>query len=350
MGYTISRKSRFIILFILLTSISTSIVLFYPATKKLLSSYSIEYFTYNPKNLVDSEVDTYNMPPAQGVPVLIYHGVTKKFDSENTTQARFIEQMEALKRNGYETISIKEYDLFREGKYTLPAKPIIITFDDGRKDSYYTTDDIFKKLGFKATIFAATGPTIDENPFYLTFDEYKTLKASGRWEIEAHGRYSHKIIPINKKGVTDDGSEGRYLLWRQYLHDKDRLETPEEFRQRVEADYSNNINDLKRRVAVIPRYYAIPLNDYGQQRVTNYPDASSINDEIISKHFRLAFIIGNDPHHVQVIQMPIYNTKDSNPYRIVRIEVKNMRAQDLIELLRVRAANELLQLSELSGE
>jgi peptidoglycan/xylan/chitin deacetylase (PgdA/CDA1 family) len=335
MGNSLTTKTRFLILGVLLISISISIVIFYPSTKKLLSSsFTVAYYEYNPKNPVKSQIDTSTLPPAEAVPVLIYHGVVKDWDNDNTKQERFIEQMEALKREGYETISIEEYDLFRQGKFTLPPKPIIITFDDGRKDSYYTTDDIFKKLGFKATMFAATGPTIEGNSFYLTWDEYRELKATGRWEIEAHGRDSHDVIPINKEGAYPDGPEGRYLLWRKYLSDKGRLETPEEFKKRVEADYINSINDLKRRLGVTPHYFAIPLNDFGQQKPTNYSQAPAFNHEMYAKYFRMAFIIVNDPYHVTILHSSPYNFKNTDPYRIARVEVKNMRAQDLITLLK----------------
>jgi peptidoglycan/xylan/chitin deacetylase (PgdA/CDA1 family) len=330
MGYPLSTQKRFLILGVLLISISISIAIFYPATRKILSSYTIDYYIYNPKTPVKSAVDTAHMPPAIAVPILMYHGVVHEVESTNTNIDRFIEQMEMLKRNGYTTISVTEYDLFRQGKFTLPPRPIIITFDDGRKDSYYTTDDVFKKLGFKATIFVASGMALDGNSFYLTWDELKELQKTGRWEIEAHGRYSHKIIQINK----ENEGEGRYLTSKMYLPDKDRVETTAEFEKRVEQDYLDNLYDLNTHLGIQAHYFAIPLNDYGQQPIANYLGGPVFNQVLIRKYFRDAFIVSNDPEHVQVLLTPAYNFKDTDPYKLNRIEVKNMRARDLEDILR----------------
>ncbi|MDQ3077088.1 MAG: polysaccharide deacetylase family protein [bacterium] len=337
MGNTIKQKinTRTILFIILLISITTSVVFAYPYAKNVLGAlhhYSIEYYTYKPKQPVVSTVDTSTMPPAIAVPMLMYHGVIYEKETTNTTVRNFIKHMEMLKENGFETITVAEYDLFRQGKFTLPPRPIIITFDDGRKDSFYTTDDVFKKLGFEATIFVATGEALEGNSFYLTWDELRTLRDSGRWELEAHGRDSHDVIALTQK-VRGDEDTGRYLNSKMYLTAENRIETTEEFEKRIEEEYVNGINDLKNYLNINPRYYAIPLNDYGQQDVTNYAEAIDFNQEVIKRHFRLSFIEANDPSNVTVLRFPVYNFKDQDPYRIKRIEVKNMATEDLKDML-----------------
>ncbi len=337
MGNTIKQKinTRTIIFIVLLISITTSTVFAYPYAKKVLGAlhhYSIEYYVYKPKQPVVSKVDTSTMPPAIAVPMLMYHGVIYEKDEANTTLKNFIKHMEMLKEHGFETITVAEYDLFREGKFTLPPRPIIITFDDGRKDSYYTTDDVFKKLGFEATMFVATGEALEGNSFYLTWDELKTVRDSGRWEIEAHGRNSHDVIPLTEK-VRNDADTGRYLNSKMYLAEENRIETTEEFEKRIEEEYINGINDLKNYLGINPQYYAIPLNDYGQQEVTNYAEAIDFNQEVIKRNFKLAFIEANDPSHVTTLRFPVYNFKDEDPYKIKRIEAKNIAPEDLRDML-----------------
>jgi peptidoglycan/xylan/chitin deacetylase (PgdA/CDA1 family) len=288
------------------------------------------YYTYKPKAPVVSGVDTATRRPAQAVPVLLYHGVTAKADTENTTQKNFVAHMEALKRNGYETISVDQLYQFLQGKFTLPPKPIIITFDDGRKDSFYPTDDVFKKLGFTATLFVATGPERAGNNFYLTREELQTVRDTGRWEIEAHGRQSHDHI-ITSPDTSD--LRGRFLSSKRYLLSEDRLETDLEFSTRIETDYQNNIADLKEWLGITPLYWAIPLNDYGRADFSNYPAAGKVNDAIVKKYFKLAFLQANDSDDTTHIVEPPYNFRGENPYTIRRIEVKNMPADTLIGIL-----------------
>ena len=178
----------------------------YPITRYFYSFEQREYYEYGPDTKVKIKIDTSNMPSANAVPILMYHGVTNKLDDENTQIDNFIKQMEMIKSQGYQTISVAELDSFFQGKFTLPPKPIIITFDDGRKDSYYPTDEILKKLEFKATIFLATGKQAKNDKFYLNWEDLAKMKDSGRWEIEAHGRNSHDKIVINEKADM-----GRFL-------------------------------------------------------------------------------------------------------------------------------------------
>lgn len=327
-----SSETRVVIFLALLSSSLIALIIGLPYAKKLLptSTYAIGYYRYQPAPAILAASTTpVSGPPATAVPILMYHGVIDHRDAVNTPLPNFIAQMEALKKNGYSTISVHELDLFRQGQFILPPKPIILTFDDGRKDSYYPTDDILRQLGFRATIFVATGPIIDGNSFYLSWEDLKTMRASGRWEIEAHGRYSHEKIPIDPDGAK----AGRYLTSRQYLASQQRLETVAEFEQRVEADYQNVISDLETHVGVTPRYFAIPLNDYGEQSLSNYPPSLDLNGRLIKKYFRLGFVQSNDNLNPSLIVAPIYNFSYTNPYSVYRLEVENLSAEELLKIL-----------------
>jgi peptidoglycan/xylan/chitin deacetylase (PgdA/CDA1 family) len=344
MGNTIKNKIVFRtgIFLVLVVTILISVWIAFPYTKKFLTSYSIGYYHYTPTSPSVLSALPATGTPALAVPMLMYHGVIADLDSANTTIPNFIAQMEMLKTEGYTTISVNELDMSRQGLFTLPEKPIIITFDDGRKDSFYTTDDILKKLGFTATLFEASGPTLRGNPFYLTFDELKKVQATGRWEIEAHGRNSHDKIQI----VPDNSVEGRFLTSKIYNTKKKRLETTEEFEKRVEQDYVDGIQDLKKYLGIDAHYFAIPLNDYGERPVSNYPEATAFNSGIIQKYFKMAFIQANDTDDVRNIYLPVYNFPDENPYLVRRIEVKNMSADFLkMTLEKELPANPVLNLT-----
>ncbi len=314
--------------------ISTALVAWFgvPYASKVLTSYSIPYWTYNPPQPVRVETDTSALPDPESVPILMYHGVINSYDSANTTISNFVLQMEMLKRNGFETIRVADFDAFRNGKFKLPKKPIIITFDDGRKDSYYTTDNVLEKLGFKATMFVSTGRT-DVDNFFLSWTDLQKMKSSGRWELQAHGKFSHDLVAVN----ADGSQQGRYLTSKMYLPSQNRLETDEEFRTRVENDYLANIRDLKQKLGIDAKYIAIPLNDYGITPETNYPDARAFNMDMTKKYFKMAFIQANGNNDVLDIRPPVYNFADSDPYQLRRIEVKNMSAEDLKNILETYA-------------
>lgn len=58
-----------------------------------------------------------------------------------------------IEKFGYTPITFYDYQLFLEDKLTLPAKPIVITFDDGYVDTYEYALPILKEMDMKAVIF-----------------------------------------------------------------------------------------------------------------------------------------------------------------------------------------------------
>ncbi|MDQ3099583.1 MAG: polysaccharide deacetylase family protein [bacterium] len=319
----------------IILAVTTGVIAFalyktYPFAKDILRNYTVPYYHYSPDGSNTPGAST--KEPAVAVPILMYHGVVPDFDAENTQQDRFVQQMELLKKSGYQTITVDQYTQFREMQFSLPPKPIIITFDDGRKDSYYPTDDIFKNLGFNATIFLATIKPDLKEKFYLGWEELKTLRDSGRWEIEAHGRRSHEKVVANS-----NGNEGRYLTSRIFTEGKG-LESSDEFSSRVEQDYVQGIDDIKKNLGITPRFYAIPLNDYGQNFGGAVPEAVKLNDELRKKYFKLSFIeefVYSDSltNEYYQIQNDIYNYVDDDPHTLRRIEVRNMPADKLLDFL-----------------
>jgi len=304
------------------------VILLYPIGSNLLKIVRLHTYVYGyslPENLAVE--DMAKLPPAQSVPILTYHGVIEKGEvGPNTDRKTFISQMETLKQKGYQAISVKEYDLFKNGKFVLPAKPIIITFDDGRKDSFYTVDKILEKLGFKATIFLATIKANENDSFYLNWDELAKVKATGRWEIEAHGRRSHDQIVIDEKG-----SLGTYLTSRIYTPGKG-LESIEDYKKRVEADYINGMVDIKEHLGIDARYFAIPLNNFGDSEISNFhDDAYKFNRELTKHFFKFAFtqVYKKDGIAFQ----NFYNYRDSNPHEVKRLSIENMSSVDLVKSL-----------------
>ncbi len=93
-------------------------------------------------------------PPGQEVPVVLYHRITKydKPSHEVTRPAMFRDHMDWLKAQGYEPISVDRLQKYMAGKGTIPAKPIVITFDDGFKDNIEAAKYL-KKLDFGATFY-----------------------------------------------------------------------------------------------------------------------------------------------------------------------------------------------------
>ncbi|MVW45922.1 polysaccharide deacetylase family protein, partial [Enterobacteriaceae bacterium TzEc013] len=95
-----------------------------------------------------------------GLPVLTYHHILR--DEENTrfrhtsttTSVRaFNNQMAWLRDQGYTTLTMYQLEGYVRNKMNLPAKAVVITFDDGLKSVSRYAYPVLKEYGFNATAF-----------------------------------------------------------------------------------------------------------------------------------------------------------------------------------------------------
>ena len=83
---------------------------------------------------------------AQSIPVLTYHGLPSEGEGSVNFDS-FVSQMMALKEAGWKTITLKQFESYIKGEdEQIPDKSFLLTFDDGRKDTYYPVDPVLKNL------------------------------------------------------------------------------------------------------------------------------------------------------------------------------------------------------------
>lgn len=132
---------------------------------------------------------TLSRPPA-GVPILAYHMVNDKNDKYSISPSDFADHLQYLKDSGYTTISLLEFAKAKKGKFTLPEKPLIITFDDGYEDNYTTALPLLERYGMKATVFMVVNDIGKEG--YLTLDQLKDME---KRQIEL-GSHTANHLPL----------------------------------------------------------------------------------------------------------------------------------------------------------
>lgn len=74
---------------------------------------------------------------ARAVPVLMYHHVSPAAGAVTVSPVHFADQMAMLAREGYTTLGARAFSEFLAGK-PVPAKSVVLTFDDGYLDNWFT--------------------------------------------------------------------------------------------------------------------------------------------------------------------------------------------------------------------
>ncbi len=133
------------------------------------------------------------------VPILTYHNFDPSVPGSMTIDTgRFEEQLRWLKDNGYTVIPLKQLVSYLQGKTnTLPAKPVVITADDGKKSVYTYMLPLARKYNIPVTLFIY--PSAISNASYaMTWDELRELQKTGLFDIQGH-TYWHPNFKQEKK-------------------------------------------------------------------------------------------------------------------------------------------------------
>lgn len=148
-----------------------------------------------------------------GIPILMYHyiGIAPKGEKNKklwVSVKKFRQQMEYLKKYGYNPITFKELkDEFR------PHNSVIITFDDGAENNYTNAFPILKEYNFKACIFLVT------ERYEFSIEQLKEMQDYGI-EFEAHT----KTHPNLTQMIDDDRIKEEIEGCKKIL--EKRLNTP----------------------------------------------------------------------------------------------------------------------------
>ena len=208
-------------------------------------------------------------PDRSAVPVLLYHGIGSESDFSNEVDASygidfddFAKQMTMIEHAGYQTIDLPAFLRFVRGEpVDLPPRPLLLTFDDARADSWTGSDGILERLGLNAVMFVDVGRVDDGDPEYLSWPELRTVQSSGRWQLQLHSGHGHQQIQYGP-GPNDYGP---YYAYEQ------QGETFAGWRHRVRSDIDWGEDRLADQVPAHQTLaFTPPYGNYGQSG-TNDP-------------------------------------------------------------------------------
>jgi len=134
------------------------------------------------------------------LPIAMYHSVAPSVPEGNrliVSVKTFERQMEFLKEHKYNVISLEEAGELIGNKKKIPARTLVITFDDGYKDNYTYAFPVLRKYNLPATIFIIVNEV--GRPDRLSWDQIKEMRDSGLVTFGSH-TLSHPFLEC----VEDD--------------------------------------------------------------------------------------------------------------------------------------------------
>lgn len=203
--------------------------------------------------------------------VLCYHSIPERYqgDPMSISVARFVEQIEWLREQGYTAINLDQVLAAKTGKAKLPSKSYLITFDDGYEDFYTHVFPLLTLFKLPA-VMAVVGKWIEEgvpsknetDPHFrkqrfLSWAQIKEMTDSGLVEIASHSYDLHHGILGNPQGNSQPAA-----VTLQYDSNHNRYENINQRRARIHADLENNSRIIEEHLGVRPRTMVWPYGAY----------------------------------------------------------------------------------------
>lgn len=158
---------------------------------------------------LNSSVATFVADPKIKLPVIMFHHINDITEIPSTdtigiglrvNPVVFEQQLLYLQVTGYQTINMDDLYNYSKGYKKLPPKPVLLTFDDGYKDSFTKAFPILQKYKMKGD-FAIITKVVGQSD-YMSWDDIKALQAAGN-SINSHTLWHCSLAyPIDRtRGV-----------------------------------------------------------------------------------------------------------------------------------------------------
>jgi peptidoglycan/xylan/chitin deacetylase (PgdA/CDA1 family) len=223
-----------------------------------------------------------------GIPVLLYHGLGERTEFGDPADAAyaitrpdFAKQMALLRAGGYEAITLEQFRAFHAGEpVELPARPVLLTFDDALASSIDGADAVLRELGWTAVMFVDVGAVTGAAPGYAGWPTLAAAERSGAWEMQLHAGRGHHNIRYGRTAAAS----GPFYAYRA------RRERIGDWWRRVREDLEWGERELRTHVpGYDPISFAPPYGNYGQLS-TNDRRIPARLDAWLERRFGLVFV------------------------------------------------------------
>jgi len=181
-----------------------------------------------------------------------------------------VAQFAWLRDNGYTPVSLSAVIEARNGGRPLPAKSILLTFDDGYASFYHRVFPVLRLFGYPAVI-ALVGTWMDTpegrdidyeghpvpRDAFLTWPQVREMVRSGLVEVASHSYDLHHGVPGNPQGNLLPAATTR-------IHDAatGRYEDDAAYEARIRADLARSRAQIERETGRPPRAVVWPYGRY----------------------------------------------------------------------------------------
>jgi len=259
----------------------------------------------------------------RGFVALSYFGVERIGNQNLVGVGRLREHLQALKSQGYVTITQQDVINYYQVGKILPEKSLFLMFEDGRRDTAIFSQKILEDLNYKASMLTYPEKFEKKDTKFLMPEELKELEKTTYWEMGSNGyrlafinvydrydNYLGELEPLEHSNVMSylGRKYNHYLM--DYIRDEDFIpkESYEKMKERIAYDYDALRKNYASTIGYVPKLYILMHSNTGS--FGNNDKVSALNEQWIKELFKLNFNREGFS----------FNVRNSSPYDLTRMQ------------------------------
>jgi len=306
----------------------------------------------------------------KGFVALSYFGVARVGDQNLIGVGRLHEHLQALKDQGYVTITQQDVVNYYQTGKILPQKSLFLMFEDGRRDTAIFSQKILEELNFKGTMLTYPDKFERNDPKFLKPSELTELERTSYWEMgtngyrlsfinvfDRHDNYLGELEPLEHSSVMSylGRKYNHYLM--DYIRDEDFIpkESYGKMKERISYDYDTLRKIYTDKIGYVPKLYILMHSNTGS--FGNNDKVSAINEQWIKELFKINF--NREGYSFNIRNSSLYDLTRMQPqsywytnHLLMRIKYDNFQKMDFVrgDLVRQQAWDTLKGAFEIQGE
>ncbi|MEJ8848440.1 poly-beta-1,6-N-acetyl-D-glucosamine N-deacetylase PgaB [Variovorax rhizosphaerae] len=266
---------------------------------------------------------------------IAFHDVVdarNELDDSALTADRLVSFFDWLRGNGWTAVSLDDIARARRGEKALPAKAVLLTFDDGYRSLYTRVYPLALAYGYPVVAALVTewmdrpagamvryGDESVPRERFITWEQAREMQRSGLVEFALHSQSLHDEVVGNPQGNTMPSAVTRtYAPGVGYQGEA-------EFAAGLRADLAGGRTTLRRELGKAPRALVWPYGRYGAIGIRTARDLG----------FEFALSLDNGPASVSepfnvARYLPTYNTPLPELARSLRPDPNEWRVDRLV--------------------
>jgi peptidoglycan/xylan/chitin deacetylase (PgdA/CDA1 family) len=156
--------------------------------------------------------------PPRPVPILMYHVISdplpgSPYPDLYVPKAEFADQMHALDRAGYTAVTLRQWWDSWHAHGNLPAKPVVVSFDDGYHSHIANAFPVLRALGWPGVLNLELKNI--RSDYGLTAPQVRTLVRNG-WELDSHTIDHPDLTTLDATALRHEVADSRTELRRRF--------------------------------------------------------------------------------------------------------------------------------------